>query len=153
MPATRWAQVLAAMLALTACSAPSTPLPTASVSEQASPTASSTATVMKGPPPPLTAKEVCGVALPQQKLLGWGTTTVGDLRAYHYGPPRMKPPLARSFPGVPDDAAGYVCVTRAGTDASAWWGVVDRTAAHAVTVNGPGEGQPLGRVSSLPPIP
>jgi len=125
--------------------------PTAAGPASASP--SDTATLKDPPPVELTARQRCAAALPGRTLLGWGDTTVGELRSYRYGPPNRQPVLADKFPGVPDGDGGTWCVTRDEPSATAWWGVADGVAEHVVTIQGPGEGAPQGEVTGGPVIP
>jgi hypothetical protein len=152
MMSTALTSAVAAVLVLTACSAPAalpTPVPeTASASE--SPAGTGPA---KSPPPVLTAQQLCTSALTGRSVLGWGTTTVGDLRAYRYGPQGNPPPLLKAFPGTPDDAPATWCATKAAGRATAWWGVWSDEAHRVITINGPGEGHRLGEVSGPPPVP
>lgn len=156
---------LVACLGLAGCSPPSAPAgpgvpgtanPTVTTAATASTgtQATTAATTPSGPASPTTLKGLCAIALPGRTLLGWGAATVGDFRAYNYGPSNHKPPLARAFPGADDDVAGAWCATRAAKQATAWWAVVwQRTPRRAITVVGPGEGRHLGTVSGPPAVP
>lgn len=104
--------------------------------------------------PPVTPRQLCTAALPRRTLLAWGSGTVGEFRAWRYGPEGRRPPLANAFPGLGDDTPGAWCATRPAPQATAWWAIAPgREPKRALTVVGTGEGRRLGEVSGPPAVP
>lgn len=138
---------LTACLALVGCGAP---VGSQSSRSGAATSATPTSTTSSGPTTtatssgptastiPATPEDLCAAALPHRTLIAWGAGRVGDFRAYNYGPPGHKPPLAKAFPGVADQVIGAWCATRSGMT-SIWWAVVwQRKPQRAITLVGPG---------------
>ncbi|NYI41000.1 hypothetical protein BKA03_001119 [Demequina lutea] len=100
------------------------------------------------------ARQICEGSFGTAVTLDWAPATVDEFRAYQYGGPVAKVPLADAFPGVPGDTRGAWCGTKESSDVSHWWAVV---AGHEpvtfMTVQGPSEGIAHGLVVGPPQIP
>lgn len=99
-------------------------------------------------------KQVCVQALPGQTLLGWANATVGQLRAYRYGPPNARPPLESAFAGVPATQTAAWCLVRISPTSNSLWGVAPgQQPRRALTGTGPGEGRYVGQMNGPPQPP
>ena len=104
--------------------------------------------------PAAIAHEVCGEVFPAAVLLGWGPTTVGQLRAYQYGGPIARHPLTRAFPGQAADQPAAWCLLRAGSHSSTLWGTIaSGQHGRAITVSGPGADTYRGLMTQPPRVP
>jgi hypothetical protein len=93
------------------------------------------------------ADETCLDTFPASRVLGWMSVNVGELRAYHFGGPVAHYPLRSAFPGVAATQPAAWCVVREAAQSRSMWGVVPgHRPERAVTLTGPGEGIPLGRM-------
>jgi hypothetical protein len=147
----RAAVLVLAVAAVTGCSSGSSP-PSPAAGRTPSPSSSSNATLAAtsatSPGRPLSPEHICHRVLRSAVLLAWAPGTVAQFRAYQYGGPTPRVPLANVFPGVPGATLGAWCATKPGRQATQWWAViVGNPAALAITVRGPGEGVRSGAVS------
>ena len=102
---------------------------------------------------PVSPKQICRGSFSSEVLLDWAPGTVSDFRSYQYGPTPTVP-LAHAFPGMPGNARGAWCGTKAGPDATHWWAVVvSHKSATVIIVHGPGEGVIHGLLSVPPRVP
>jgi hypothetical protein len=93
------------------------------------------------------ALAACRLALPGQDVVSATESTVDSLRAWGYGGPVAKHPLANAFPSAaPTDDAMW-CWTRQAADDYVAWGVWGTTAVRAIGLVGPTTTIPSG-----PPI-
>ena len=117
-------------------------------------TADSTPLVVAKPDAALSPRRICEGAFGSYDLLDWAPGTVANFRAYQFGGPVAKVPLAHVFPNVPDNTRGAWCGTKDGAEATHWWAVVvGHDAASAITIRGPGEGVRHGSTAGSPQVP
>lgn len=121
------------------------------------PAGHSTGSTVKGSSAPArvsTAETLCRAALPDQPVVAWADSTVGELRAYHYGGPVARNPLKTEFPGLPASQRAAWCWVPRGTLTMSIWGVTSGSAALAISVTGPrGENLSRGHMQGPPRIP